>query len=262
MILGLLLSASVAAPLFGLEPYRVDLEQVLRPPSLDHWMGTDGLGRDVAARVAYGSRVSLQVGLLAAALSLLVGLPLGAIAGSGGLADRFVSRVVETVLCFPSLVLALSLLASGPRWLAALPVAFRIALVLAMTGWTPAARFLRGEFLKLKDTDLVTSARASGAGRLRVTLWHLLPSALAPVLVTAAFAVAASILLEAALSFLGLGVPPPTPSWGGLLSEARHQVLRAWWLALFPGVALFLSVLGCNLFGEGLRAWLDPRSQA
>lgn len=262
VILGILLASGLAAPMLGLHPDAVDLDQVLRSPSRDHWMGTDGLGRDVAARVLAGSRVSLAVGLLAASLSLLVGMPLGAIAGSGGLPDRFVSRVVESVLCIPALVLALCLLTSGPRWLASLPPSIRVAVVLAMTGWTPVARYLRGEFLKLKDTDLVASARAAGAGRLRIMVKHLLPSALAPVVVTAAFAVAASILLEAGLSFLGLGVPPPTPTWGGLLSEARHHVLHAWWLALFPGVALFLALLACNLLGEGLRARLDPRNRA
>ncbi len=137
----------------------------------------------------------------------------------------------------------------------------RIGLVLGLTGWIPVTRYLRAEFLKLRGSDLLAAARATGAGHLRIVLRHLLPSALAPVLVTAAFAVAGAIVLEAALSFLGLGVAEPTATWGRLLREARDHVDRAWWLALFPGIALFLTVLTCNLIGEGVRDLLDPRSR-
>ncbi len=243
-------------------PNAVDLEVVLEPPSLAHPMGTDGLGRDLAARVVHGARVSISVGLLTAAISLLVGLPLGAIAGyRGGLADSVVSRGVEAVLCVPALLLALALLAAGPAWLDRLSDPIRLALVLSLTGWTSATRYLRGEFLRLRESEMVQSARAAGAGHFRIAARHLLPSALAPVLVMASFSVGGAILLEAALSFLGLGVRPPTPTWGGLLQEARHRVDTAWWLAVFPGLFLFLAVLGCNLLGEGLRDALDPRSR-
>ena len=197
-----------------------------------------------------------------AALALLVGLPLGALAGwNRGAVDAAVSRGVEAVLCFPSLLLALALLATSPPWLAGLPDSVRLALVLGVTGWTPAARYVRAEFLKLGGSALVESARASGAGPIRIVIRHVLPHALAPVLVTAAFSVGSAILLEASLSFLGLGVRPPTPTWGGLLTEAAAHLERGWWLALVPGAALFLSVLGCNLAGEGLRDRLDPRSE-
>ncbi len=261
VLLALGLIAIVATPLVREDAYRVDLDSILSSPDWSHPLGTDGLGRDLGARVLCGARISLTVGLMAAGLSLLVGLPLGVIAGyCGGIADRIVSRCVEAVLCIPSLVVALALLAAEPRWLGLLPDFLRIALVLGVTGWTPVARYLRAEFLRLGESDLVVSARACGAGSPRIVARHLLPSALAPVLVTAAFTVGASILLEAALSFIGLGVAPPTPTWGGLLSEARYHVSRAWWLALFPGLALFLAVLGCNLFGEGMRDFLDPRS--
>jgi len=260
VLLALALVALLTPPVVRDGAYRVDLDRILSTPSWSHPLGTDGLGRDLGARVLCGARTSLAVGLMAASLSLLVGLPCGVIAGyRGGLADTIVSRCVEAVLCVPSLVVALALLAAEPRWLGRLPDALRIALVLGVTGWTPVARYLRAEFLRLAESDLVSSARACGAGAPRIVVRHLLPSSLAPVLVTAAFTVGASILLEAALSFIGLGVPPPTPTWGGLLAEARHHVARAWWLALFPGLALFLAVLGCNLLGEGMRDLLDPR---
>ncbi len=241
-------------------PARQDFDAHLEAPSGRHWLGTDGLGRDLAARTLHGARVSLVVGLLAALLALAVGLPLGALAGyAGGWWDAAVSRLVETMLCFPTLLLALAILATG--WQAWLPDVLRIGLVLGLTGWIPVTRYLRAEFLKLRGSDLLAAARATGAGHLRIVLRHLLPSALAPVLVTAAFAVAGAIVLEAALSFLGLGVAEPTATWGRQLREARDHVDRAWWLALFPGIALFLTVLTCNLIGEGVRDLLDPRSR-
>jgi len=243
-------------------PNRIDLRDVLAPPSRGHWLGTDVMGRDLAARVLYGARVSLVVGLLSALFALLLGLPLGALAGyRGGWADAVVSRGLETFLCFPSLLLILVILAAEPGWLSGLSDVLRIALVLGVTGWMAVARYLRAEFLKLEGSDMVAAARASGSGHWRIAVRHILPCSMAPVLVTAAFAVGAAIALEAALSFLGLGVRPPASTWGGLLYDAREQVDRAWWLALFPGVALFLAVLGCNLLGEGVRDLLDPRRE-
>ena len=260
LLLGLLIAVAVAAPWVAVDPARLDLDRVLLSPSIENWLGTDALGRDMAARLAHGARVSLAVGLLSAGVALLIGLPLGALAGyRGGWADAAVSRVIEAMLCFPALLLVLALLAAGPRWFSGMSDVLRIALVLGFTGWMPAARYLRAEFLKLKRSEMVLAARAVGAGHLRVAVRHILPCALAPVLVTAAFAVGAAIAMEAALSFLGLGVRPPVATWGGLLADAREQVDRAWWLALFPGLALFLAVLGCNLIGEGVRDLLDPR---
>lgn len=252
----------LAAPI-PFDPADVDLGAILLAPSRSHLMGTDAVGRDLAARIVHGGRVSLAVGLLAAALALLVGVPLGAAAGYfRGPTDWLVSRVIEAVLCVPSLLLALALLTSAPRWLDELPDALRLAVVLSATGWTPVARYLRAEFLRLAASDMMIAARSSGAGHLRIVARHLLPSALAPVLVTAAFAVAAAILLEAALSFFGLGVRPPVPTWGGLLGEAKRSVEVGWWLVVFPGACLFLAVLACNLVGEGVRDLLDPRSRA
>ncbi len=243
-------------------PDLTDLDAILTAPSGRHWLGTDGLGRDVASRVLHGGRVSLTVGLAATAVALLLGLPLGAVAGyAGGAVDAAVSRLVEAVLCIPVLLLALALLTASPPALRGLPDTLLLASVIGLASWAPVARYLRGEFLRLRQSEMALLARASGAGPLRVIVRHLLPSALPPVIVAAAFGVAAAILLEAALSFLGLGVRPPTPSWGGMLTEARHHVDRAWWLALFPGAALFLAVLGCNMLGEGLRDLLDPRQR-
>jgi len=242
-------------------PNRVDLRATLLPPEPGHWLGTDDLGRDLAARVVHGARVSLGVGLLSAGFALLVGVPLGAWAGyRGGWADFVVSRAVETVLSFPTLLLVLAILAVASGWLTGLSDVTRIALVLGLTGWMPISRYLRAEFLRLRESDMVSAAKAVGGSDLRIAWKHILPSAMAPVLVTAAFAVGAAIGMEAALSFLGLGVRPPHATWGVLLADSREQIDRAWWLALFPGLALFGAVLACNLVGEGLRDLLDPRS--
>ena len=242
-------------------PNQVDLGATLAPPSGRHWLGTDALGRDLAARVVHGARVSLAVGLLAAAFSLLVGVPLGAWAGyRGGWTDTLVSRTVEAVLCFPTLLLVLAVLTTAAGRLAVLPDPARLALVIGLTGWMPAARYLRAEFIRLRESDMVAAARALGVGDLRIVARHVLPSAVAPVLVTAAFAVGAAIGVEAALSFLGLGVRPPHATWGVLLADSREYVDRAWWLVLFPGIALFGAILACNLLGEGVRDLLDPRS--
>jgi peptide/nickel transport system permease protein len=267
-LLALILLIGLAAPWIATDgawspvpyaPDHIDLSQVLHAPSFEHWLGTDGLGRDLASRVIHGARVSLSVGLLAAAMALGLGIPLGAAAGYlGGWTDSVISRCIEAILCFPTLLLLLALLAASPPWLRSLPDALKLSLVIGMTAWVPVARYLRGEFLRLSRSDMVTAARAAGAGHIRIAWRHLLPASMAPVLVTASFTVAGAIGLEAAVSFIGLGIRPPVPSWGGLLTEARAHIDHAWWLALFPGIALFLTVLACNLTGEGIRDLLDP----
>lgn len=250
------------APLWVDDPLRIDLMATLQDPSATHWLGTDALGRDLASRVLHGGRISLGIGVLTSLLSLAIGVPLGALAGfRGGWTDSAVSRLIETVACVPSLLLAIALLAMSPALLRGVPDVVRVALVLAFAGWIPVARYMRGEFLRLKSAVMIEAARASGASDLRIMLRHLLPAALAPVLVTASFAAASAILVEAALSFLGLGVQPPQPTWGGLLSDAREQIDQGWWLAVVPGLALFVAVLGFNLIGEGIRDLLDPRTQ-
>jgi peptide/nickel transport system permease protein len=251
---------ALVAPWVGPNPDRGDLAAILEPPSGEHWMGTDGNGRDVFARWLHGARVSLSVGLTAAALALMIGVPAGALGGyRGGLTDAAVGRAIEAAMCFPALVVTIALLSIDPAWLRALPETLRIAAALAVVGWTPAARYLRGEFQKLRTSDAVSAARAAGASHARIVLLHLLPRSLAPVLVTLAFAIGASSLAEATLSFLGIGIAPPRASWGEMLYQAQHHVGRAWWLALFPGAALFALVLGCNRLAEGIRDWLDPQ---
>ena len=259
-ILAALMVGALAAPWLAKAPNRLDLGVILASPSASHWMGTDGLGRDVAARLAHGARVSLAVGLAAALASVLVGLPLGAAAGYlGGAWDAAVSRLIEAALCFPALLVAVAVLIAAPTWLRGLPDPVRIAVAMATLGWTPSARYLRGEFLRLRDSAAVESARAAGAGTIRIVAVHLLPRSLGPVLVSAAFGAAAAALGEAALSFVGVGISPPTPTWGEMMFEAMQHSGRAWWLALFPGLALFATVYAFNGIAEGIRDWLDPR---
>jgi peptide/nickel transport system permease protein len=255
--------AALLAPWIAPEPNRVDLGSVLSPPSTAHWLGTDGLGRDVAARLVHGARVSLLIGVAAAVLSVLIGLPIGVLAGyAGGFSDAALSRLIEAALCFPGLVITIALLSIGPSWLLTLPETARIAVALSVIGWTPAARYLRAEFRRLRGSESIVSARAAGASHGRIVWRHLLPQSLGPVLVTLAFGVGGAALAEATLSFVGVGISPPTASWGELLFQALHHVGHAWWLAFFPGAALFVLLLGCNELAEGLRQKLDPRRPA
>ena len=236
-------------------PNNVDIASRLRPPDDQHHLGTDDLGRDVLARMIHGARVSLSVGLTATAIALIVGSLLGALAGYyGGAADWIVSRLIELVLCFPFLFLVLGIVALfGPSFLT-------IMIALGLTSWTTEARFVRGEFLRIRDMEFAVAARASGAGDWRIIVRHLLPNAFAPVLVSASFGVATAILIESALSFLGMGVPLPTPSWGNLLYSAEQHIDYAWWLALFPGIAIFLTVAAFNIIGDRVRDAFDPRA--
>lgn len=236
-------------------PNDVDIARRLQPPTAEHRFGTDDLGRDVLARMIHGARISLLVGFTATAISLVVGSLLGALAGYyGGAADWIVSRVIEVVLCFPFLFLVLGIVALFR------PSLYTIMIALGLTSWTTEARFIRGEFLRIRDLEFAHAARASGARDARIIFRHLLPNALAPVLVSASFGVAAAILIESALSFLGFGVPLPNASWGGILSIAEEHIQYAWWLALFPGVAIFLTVASFNIIGDRFRDAIDPRS--
>lgn len=249
-----IIAGSKSTPIpFG--PNDIDIANRLHPPDAQHHLGTDELGRDVLARMIHGARVSLTVGLLATIMALIVGCFFGAIAGYyGGVADWLVSRLIEVVLCFPLLLLALAIVAFfGPS-------IWTIMIALGLTTWTSEARYVRGEFLRIREIEFAYAARASGARDSRIILRHLLPNALAPVLVSASFGVAYAILTESALSFLGLGVPLPTATWGSILSSAKDYIEYAWWLVVFPGVAIFLTVAAFNIIGDRFRDALDPRS--
>ncbi len=248
---------AAAAPLLSMQsPDAIDLNAHLQPPSGQHPFGTDNLGRDVLTRMIHGSRVSLVVGYSATLLSLIIGSLLGALAGYyGGVADWLVSRLIEVVLCFPFLFLVLGIVALFR------PSIYTILIALALTSWTTEARFVRAEFLRIRELDYAQAARASGAGDSRIIFRHLLPNALAPVIVSASFGVASAILAESALSFLGFGVAFPTASWGSILAVARDYIEFAWWLVVFPGVAIFLTVAAFNLIGDRLRDVLDPKEE-
>ncbi len=222
------------------------------PPSAEHWLGTDELGRDVLARLIHGARSSLWVALLSVGLALIVGVLLGALAGQlGGAWDLVISRVIEVALTFPTFILILAVMGTV-RSRGVGPVVFAIAL----TQWAEIARLVRGEVLRVKALPFVEASRALGASRARQLVVHVLPHAMAPAWVAASFGVGAAILAEGALSFLGLGLPPPRASWGELLLQAQRYLLHpgAWWLALFPGLALTLTVGACQLWAEQLQA--------
>lgn len=231
-----------------------DLAAIYSPPSWQHWMGTDALGRDVFSRMLYGARVSLWVGFVSVGIASLIGVTLGLLAGYyGGLVDEAVMRLVDIMLCFPSFFLILAVIAFLE------PSLFNIMAVIGLTSWMGVARLVRAETLTLRQRDFVAAARLAGTKPHAILLRHVLPNALAPVLVSATLGVAGAILTESALSFLGLGMQPPMPSWGNMLLEGKSALGIAWWLSVFPGLAILMTVLGYNLLGESLRDILDPR---
>jgi peptide/nickel transport system permease protein len=235
-------------------PEEINTSVILAPPSAAHWLGTDVLGRDVLARMIHGAGVSLSVGFVAVGISTIIGLVLGALAGYyGGMVDRIIMRFVDMMLCFPSFFLILAVIAFvGPS-------IWNIMIVIGVTSWMGVSRLVRAEFLSLKERDFVQAAVSQGAHDVRIIFLHILPNAMAPVLVAATLGVAAAVLVESSLSFLGIGVQPPDPSWGNMLAEGKDNIEIAWWLSVFPGLAILITVLGYNLLGEGIRDSLDPR---
>jgi peptide/nickel transport system permease protein len=224
-------------------------------PSRNNWFGTDQSGVDLFAQMVHGTRIAMLVGFVSMSISALLGISAGALAGYfGGWVDLLLSRVIEVVMCIPTLVLILALMAVLER-----PTIWHMMAIIGITGWTGIARLTRGEFLKLKELEYVQAARALGVGQLRIIFRHILRNSLAPVLVPITFGIAAAILIEAGLSFLGFGAPPPNPSWGTALNAGSREIEHAWWLVLFPGTAIFLTVLAYNLIGEGLQEATDPR---
>lgn len=244
----------VAAPI-GYSPQTSDIYNFLAPPDDTHWLGTDDRGRDVLSRLVWGTRVSMSVGFVAMGIAVVIGVILGTVAGFyRGWVDAVVLRLIEIVMCFPTLVLVIVLIAFLP------PSILNIMAGIGLLSWPAVARLVRGQFLKLRESDFAIAARATGLTDTRIMFRHLLPNAIAPVLVVTTFGVAGAVLLESALSFLGFGVPPPTASWGELLDQSRGYFDRgAWWLVIFPGAAIFITVTAFNLVGDGLREAMDPR---
>ncbi|MBI1818956.1 MAG: ABC transporter permease [Nitrospirae bacterium] len=254
IILFVFLVALMAPLLSTNDPKTIDLKNILSPPAAQHWMGTDELGRDVYSRIIYASRVSLNVGFVAVGISILIGMVMGALAGYyGRKIDDILMRFTDMMLSIPTFFLILATIAFlGPNL-------FNIMVIIGITSWMGVARLVRAQFISTKEMDYITAVRALGANDGRIILHHILPNTLSPVYVSAILGVAGAILVESSLSFLGLGIQPPTPSWGNILMAGKDNIEIAWWLSFFPGIAILITVLGYNLLGEGLRNMLDPR---
>jgi peptide/nickel transport system permease protein len=246
---------AILAPLISFHnPIEPDLKNVLAAPSLSHPFGTDTLGRDVFARVIFGSRISLLVGFVSVGIATLIGLVIGSIAGYyGGVIDEIIMRFVDLMMCFPTFFLILAVIALLE------PSIWNIMIVIGLTNWMGIARLIRAEILSIKSKEYVLAAKGLGLSEMRIIFSHILPNALSPIYVVATLGIGGAILTESALSFLGIGVQPPTPSWGNILTQAKDNIEVAWWLSLYPGLAIFLTVMGYNLLGEGLRDIFDPR---
>jgi len=246
--------APVLSPYDPIEP-NVSRETMTQPPSWSHPLGTDSLGRDVLSRLVYGARISLQVGIVAQLVTLLIGITVGAVAGyCGKWIDHVLMRFTDMVFAFPTALFAIAVMAVFEN-----PSIGKIILVLGLIGWPGVARLVRAQVIAVKEHEFAQAARALGSGDLRIVVRHILPNSMAPILVAATIGVAGNILTESWLSFLGLGAQPPTPSWGSMITDGQAYMINKPWLCMFPGLAIVITVLGFNLFGDGLRDALDPR---
>ncbi len=257
-IAALVIIAAVFAPaLVTHDPNAQDLSIRFVSPSADHWLGTDALGRDIFSRMLYGARISLQVGITVVVVSGIIGILIGSVAGFfGGLVDKFLSGYVFNVfLAFPGLLLAISLVAFLGAGLG------KLILALCIIGWVGYARVMRAQVLKVREYDFVQAAKALGAGNLRILFSHIMPNAIQPLIVQASLGMAGAVLSEASLSFLGLGIPPPAPSWGTMIEEARNYFATYPHVLFVPGAAIALTVLAFNFIGDGLREYLDPKQR-
>lgn len=258
VLLGVFVGMAILAPwLASSDPASIHLASRLQPPSLNHWFGTDELGRDIFSRVVYGARISIMVATSVVSTTLLLGLLLGGVAGYyGGWVDTVVNvLLMNTFLALPGLLLAIAFVAFlGPG-------IGNLILALSITGWVGYARLVRAQVLAVREREYIEASRALGANDLRIFLHHILPNIIQPVLVQAAIGMAGTILAEATLSFLGLGVPPPAPSWGAMLNDARFHLFDAPYMVVFPGLAIMLCVMAFNFVGDGLRDGLDPRTR-
>jgi peptide/nickel transport system permease protein len=262
-VLLIILLTSLLASYYRYDPESINLKEKLQSPSLNHPLGTDDLGRDMLARLLYGGRVSISVGLAVSALSLLLGTLIGALAGFyGGTIDNLLMRLTDIFLSFPSLfvlILIGAMIRDTPlaKYQGGL---FTIIMVIALLSWMTTARLVRATFLSVREMEFVQAARTLGATNLRLILVHLLPNSLGPIIVQGALSTAYAILTESGLSFLGFGIQPPTPTWGNMLKDAQTYMTRYPWLAIFPGLMIFFVVISVNFVGDGLRDALDPRS--
>ena len=261
IVMGLILMGALAPILAPYDPYpdsdiwETDISNIVAPPSLQHPFGTDDLGRDIFSRIIYGSRISLQVGFIAMLISVWIGVVLGTIAGYyGGSIDSLIMRITDIFFAMPAPLLVIAVMAIFEN-----PSVDKIFFVLGFIGWTGIARLVRAKILSVRQEEYTQAARALGARTWRIILRHVLPNAMAPLIVAATIRVAGNILTEAWLSFLGLGAQPPIPSWGTMVTEGQRYLTTQPWVCVFPGLAIFTVVLGFNLFGDGLRDALDPK---
>lgn len=255
IIMIVLLLAIIAPWIAPYDPDAVNVKAILLSPSAEHWMGTDGLGRDVLSRMLFGARISLLVGFVAVGIATAIGVFLGAIAGFyRGWVDIVIMRLVDVMLSIPTFFLILAVIAFLT------PSIWNIMIVIGLTSWMGVTRLVRAEFLSLREREFVLSAKTLGANDFRLIFLHLLPNSLTPIIVSTILGIASAVLVESGLSFLGLGVQPPQASWGNILTDGKEYIQFAWWLSLFPGMAILVTVLGYNLLGEGLRDAMDPRT--
>lgn len=261
LIMGCVVFAAIFADFITpYDPTAMSLTDRLMPPffisegSTAHILGTDNLGRDILSRIIFGARISLSVALLVIAISTTIGTILGMLAGyMGKRVDSFIMRVTDAALAFPALLIALLLgVAIGPSF-------FTVVLALSALGWAPYARMIRGEIIKLREEDFIAQARVIGTPPVKILIWHIFPNVVNTLVVLMTMSVGLVILVEASLSFLGAGVPPPTPTWGSMVSEGRNLFKRAWWISMFPSLAIAMVVLSGNLLGDWIRDRLDPR---
>ena len=254
-ITAILLLALIAPWIAPYDPNAINVKAILLAPETNHWMGTDGLGRDVLSRMLYGGRISLLVGFVAVGIATLIGIVLGAVAGFyRGWVDTVIMRTVDVMLSIPTFFLILAVIAFLT------PSIWNIMIVIGLTSWMGVTRLVRAEFLSLRNREFVLAAQALGAKDARLIFTHLLPNSLTPIIVSSILGIASAVLVESGLSFLGLGVQAPQASWGNILTDGKEYIQFAWWLSLFPGLAILLTVLGYNLLGDGLRDAYNPRS--
>lgn len=255
MIVAILFLVAIFAPVISpYNPNDIDRHHILEAPGIHHPLGTDDLGRDILSRMIWGARISLSVGFVAVGIATLIGIFFGAVSGYyGGWLDMIITRFIDIMLSIPTFFLILAVIAFIGSGI------FNIMAVIGFTSWMGVARLVRAEFLTLKERDYVLAARALGASNMQIIFRHIMINSMAPVLVSAVLGIAGAVLVESALSFLGIGVQPPTPSWGNILTLGKDNIEIAWWLSVFPGLAILITVLGYNLLGEGIRDSIDPR---